>query len=221
MKTCGYCNHNTDDDDAKFCPKCGNSFSQDTPPSEFSQKLQAEKNPKKKYELIREVLVYHPDDFEANEALLYLGRLYEPMRGKDIDFSIIKCHLFCVFNEPEKLKPGVLEEKYSELLDGEQLRRTMALAPDAHVFFADYLHRLAREYIDLFIRGDSRYASSGFGFPRSAASLARKCAESVRRMLANIEADERITERQRGILSDAVKTGYTSVFPGHSLDADE
>ncbi|MDL2319314.1 zinc ribbon domain-containing protein [Eubacteriales bacterium OttesenSCG-928-A19] len=206
---------------ARFCPYCGKTLQTGQGPSPLEQRLGAERKPKKKHQIIQEVLAQNPDDLEANRALLFHGRLHEPMaRGRDLDFSIIKCHLLSVFHTPEKYAPEILAAKYEELLRGPQLRRTMALSPDPDAFFAEYIDRLAYEYVDLFVRGDSKYSAVAFGIGRTPDSLARKCAEPVRDMLAEIERTDRLSETERALLRGAVRTAYARVFMGREQYLD-
>ncbi len=196
----------------RLCPYCGSSLTSPSV-SPLEERLRAERDPKRKYRIIQETLAASPDDFDANKALLFHGRLHEPMR-KALDFSILKCHLLTVFDTPDEYSPQGLDDKYEELLQGPQLRKTMALAPDADAFFAEYLHRLAREYVDLFIRGDSKVAHAAFGFPRSQDSVARICADRVSRMLRAVAVSDRLDANTRLLLRQALLDGFSALFPG-------
>lgn len=91
-------------------------------PSALQERLRGVRDPRKRYKILCEALAQDPDSFEANEALLYHGRLHEPLRaarGGGIDYSLIKCHLFSAFDTPEKYSAQALREKYDELLRGE------------------------------------------------------------------------------------------------------
>lgn len=216
---CNHCGQTLPGEETKFCPSCGKPVTAQAEKSALERELADVKDPKKRYKLIRAALERSPDDFAANEALLFHGRLHEPMRGgRRLDFSIIKSNLLCIFDEPEKLRPDEIREKLQELLHDAQLERTMALAPDAQAYFAAYLYRMAREYIDLFIRGDSRYTSLAFGIPRMGESLARRCGEPVRRMLQNIDNSDELDDAQRTLLREALYAGYAHAFPGYTLD---
>lgn len=218
-RTCAYCGgkvHAEGDRPLTICPYCAKPFPEEekVSSSDLEKRLKAMDSPKKKYKLIMEALQNDPDDFEANKALLYHGRLHEPMKGSGVDYSIIKSHLLSVLEYPETYREEILREKYEELLRGPQLLKTMRLAPDAESFFWTYLRRLAFEYIDLFIRGDSRYNRSAFGIFRSNSTIARKCAVPVRRMLQNVKSTPYLDDTQRMILKDAIIDGYHVSFPG-------
>lgn len=222
---CTHCNGEIQAEESlrpKLCPYCGKPFDGTQKPkaSGLETRLAAERDPKKKYKIIQEALSIAPDDFEANKALLFHGRLHEPMRGRAVDFSIIKCYLLRVFDQPGAYTQEKLDEMFDELLRGPQLQITMALAPDGDVFLAEYLRRLAYEYIDLFIRGDSKYSRVAFGFSRSLAAMAQKCAVPVRNMLDNIQDSGQLDDTQRLLLYHAVRDGFAAVFPGSAEELD-
>lgn len=220
-RQCPHCNSTVSyaDQPVRYCPFCGGSLAQTAQdgPSALERRVQAEKKPARKYALIQAALAEDPDDFAANRALLFHGRLHEkPTHGRTVDFANIKCHLLTIFDTPSLFDDAALQAKYEELLRGPQLQRTMALAPDADAFFQAYIEALAYQYIDLFIRGSSRISTYAFGLPRSAASMARAASEPVRRMLANIRGAARLTEAERALLSRAVREGFARVFPGYT-----
>lgn len=211
----------------RACPYCGAELSREAAargweipgPSELEKKLAKENNPKKKYKLILAALEKDPNDFGANRALLYHGRLHEDcITRRGIDYSVVKCYLFNVFESPEKYTDEELDAKYAELLEGEQLKKVLSLCGDAAVFFRDYIRCLAAQYVDLFIRGESRNSTVMFGFRRSLDSTAKLCAEPVREMLRTIAQSARLDGREetRALLAASVQAGYDALFPGRS-----
>lgn len=223
---CPHCNSNIPAEEGqqvRFCPFCGKSLVPAQAPSALAQQLQKEKKPKKKYELIQAALAANPDDFDANRALLFHGRLHEPlmMKGQRTDYSIIKCHLMNIFDTPENYSASELADKYEELLRSAQLSKTMSLAPDPDAFFAEYLYDLAFQYIDLFLRGDSKYNALAFGIARSHGAVARQCAVPVRRMLATAAASAFLTPEEKVLLLGALREGYNRVFSGYAENLDE
>jgi hypothetical protein len=228
---CSWCNEQMQVEEEKrprLCPFCGKPFEEiEDPlaPWPLDEALKKESNPKKKYKMIQEALAASPDDFGANRALLFHGRLHESLAMRDgrLDYSIIKCHLFCVFDKPETYSGDMLAEKIQELINGEQLQKTMSLVHEPALFRVAYLRRLASEYIDLFLRSDPRYSQVTFGFPRSSDSIARKCAGAVIRMLGNIHESGLLDDASRNILLHAVYDGYMQIFPGevHANNLEE
>jgi len=186
-------------------------------PSELETSLQKTQKPKEKYRLIMEALAKNPNDFQANEALLYHGRLHEALlrssRGK-IDYSAIPCHLLSVLDKPEDYTTAIIDAKFEELLQGDQLKKTMRLSENPDAFFVGYLKRMAFEYINLFIQGDSQNSRSAFGFGKSQASVAKACAAPVRRMLSNLKHARQIDDAARDVLRAAIVDGYGTIFSG-------
>lgn len=217
---CPHCQHEIGLDSgqtARFCPFCGKPIDSDSSgPSELEQRLSREKKPQKRYAIIEEALAANPDDFEANKALLFHGRLHQVAYTRSgLDFSIIKCHLIGALDPKNGYNDEQLDTMYEELLSAPQLQKTMALSGQPEIFFAAYIHRLSFEYIDLFLRGDSRYNTFAFGFNRSMQSVARRCAPPVRRMLQEVQSTPRLSDAQRLLFAAALREGYARVFSGY------
>ena len=212
----------------RACPYCGAELLREKAapvweipgPSELEKKLAREQNPKKKYKMILAALEENPDDFGANRALLYHGRLHEGLtkRGGAIDYSIVKCFLFNIFAKPQDYSEKELDERYAELLEGAQLKKVLSLCGDSDAFFRDYIRVLGAQYVELFIRGESRNSTYAFGFRRSADSAAKMCAADVNAMLRTIAESSRLDGREemRALLTEAVRAGYDALFPGKS-----
>lgn len=219
-KTCAHCNGSLQvepDRPLLYCPFCGTAFESDaSQPSSFMVALRQLNKPMDKYKLILETLEKKPDDFEANEALLYHGRLHEALSRGKLDYSAIPCYLLVILDKPEKYTLEAINQKFEELMNGAQLAKTMRLSPNPDVFFIGYLKRMAQEYISLFIQGDSQNSRTAFGFSKSRSSIAKSCAHAVRRMLQNLEAAPQLSGHQQGILKTAIIEGYSSLFAEYS-----
>jgi len=165
-----------------------------------------ERKPNRAYVHIQKALEIDPNSFAANRALLYHGRLHEAMKRPG-DFSVIKCYLFHVFEDPRGYKPEKLDERIKELFDDPLLVRTAILSGDEAGFLGIYLRHLAREYMRVFVRGRSSVSRGAFGFSRSADTVRERCEEIVAHMERNLRAEPRLTEEQRELLSDALAYG--------------
>ena len=210
----------------RACPYCGAPLERggEAPaweipgPSELETRLEKEQNPKKKYKLIQQALERDPDDFCANRALLYHGRLHEGLmrsRGGP-DYSIIKCYLLNIFEAPEKYSESELDEKYEELLRGAQLKKVLSLCGDEELFMRDYLNHLCMQYVELFIRGETRNSTLAFGIRRTLDSTAKLCAVPVRKMLETLRVTPRLNgnENERAMLLGSIRASYEALFPG-------
>lgn len=212
----------------RSCPYCGAQLLRDEnkparpipEETELEKKVAKEANPKKKYKMILAALEENPDDFGANRALLYHGRLHENLmrRGGAIDYGIIKSYLLNIFESPDRYTEKELDERYFELLQGEQLQKVLSLCDDPDAFLADYLGRLSAQYVELFIRGESRNSTVMFGIRRSLDSTAKMCAGSVRKMLTNLRESQRLNghENERAMLISSVRGAFDTLFPGKS-----
>jgi len=168
-----------------------------------------ERKPDRAHACIVQALEADPDSFAANRALLYHGKLYEVVRRPG-DFSLVKCYLLHVFEEPERYTPSQRDERVEELFRDPQLARTAALSGDEAAFLREYVRRLAREYVSIFIRGRSSIGRGAFGFPRSADVVRQRCAEVVATMEHNLRDEPRLTAEQCELLSEALRHGLTA-----------
>lgn len=218
----------------RACPYCGKELIQEKAkpvwqvpgPGELEKKLEKISDPKKKYKLIQEALAKDPDDFFANRALLYHGRLHEGIfqRGGKLDYSILKCYLFNIFEKPESYSDEELDAKYEELLRGAQLKKVLSLCEAPDVFMREYFRFLSLQYVDLFIRGETKNSTYAFGFRRPMESVAKMCAVPVSRMLDTIRTTPHLdrNEAEREMLLSGVRGAFEALFPGRSslLDAE-
>ena len=214
---CPRCGRTGGPQGAAFCPYCGAALP--TPglhtPSGARRLIdaaQAQTDPKKKFALLAQAQREYPDCLAVEEALLYLGRLHERDPRK-LDFSVIKCHLLHVYLTPEDFDEATAQGMRSELVDGEQLRRCLALAPDEDAFLRRYFARLSAEFVRLFLRGSNRYMNGFFGI-RLEGRAARNLAAPTARMLGNILRDARLPRRERGRLYEALYRAYLSEVGG-------
>ena len=193
----------------RACPYCGAELSRAKPPragreipgpSELEKKLaEAKITRRRSISSFSPRWKEYPNDFGANRALLYHGRLHEDcITRRGIDYSVVKCYLFNVFESPEKYTDAELDAKYAELLEGEQLKKVLSLCGDADVFFRDYIRCLAAQYVDLFIRGESRNSTVMFGFRRSLDSTAAETVRGAGTVNAAHNRAKRAAERPRG-----------------------
>lgn len=189
---------------------------------EILARAEKQKDPKKRYKLYCDAQRIAPDSFEVNRALLYHGRLHEPYGRKGLDYSAFKCYLMNIFEHPGEYTATQMTEKLDELLEGEQLRRTLAASPDPDAFFAEYLRHLTDEYVTMFIHGRSANSVYFLGIRRTNDSAASQCAACVRTMLREVSICGRLNGAQREIIRQQLRSSFTKLFPGKDslLDTD-
>lgn len=212
---CPHCGHTLNlDGGVAFCPYCGGALSKAAPaaPSEavraVLQKAELLEDPVKKHALLAQALADHPDSLAVAEELLFLGRLYE-RNPRTLDFSVIKCNLLNLYLEPDEYSPEQTEAMRAELFTHPDLERCLRLAPDREAFLGHYLTRLSGQFIDLFLRGSSRYMRRFFGFGLDSRAP-KLLSYPAARMLAAMGQDEALAPQQRAQLQNAFYRAFTT-----------
>ncbi len=205
---------------AAFCPFCGQAIAKEASAaakepealSALLAQISSVTDPKKKHALLLEAEKEYPDSLAVAQELLFLGRLYE-RGGRNVDFSIIKCYLFMLYLHPSQLSPARQAELRTEFFAHPQLEKCLALTDDQDAFLRKYLTRLAGEFIQLFLRGDSYYMRRFFGF--SLDSRAPKLlAAPAAQMLMGMRRDTELTPEQRDLLMLAFYQAFSQDMSG-------
>lgn len=183
------------------------------------QSAQAESDPVKRYALLKKAEEAAPEDLRVQKALLLHGRLHERDKRK-VDFSIIKCYLLHIFEEPEAYPPSRREEKLTELFSEDRLQKAMAMAPDPEAFLKDYLSALSAEYINLFLMGSSRHMKPLFGLSLGG-KPARLLAEPASVILSHMLAEQALAPLRRETLARAFYEAFTRTMDGETTWLDE
>ena len=77
----------------------------------------------------------------------------------------------------------------------------------------EYLQRLCREYVELFLEGSNQVMGNIFGF-RIERNREKRVAVPVAEMISRIRADEKLLPEQREQLWKALYQGYASRMEG-------
>lgn len=190
---------------AAFCPFCGAALKRtDAVPSNVAkwlEQIKATDDPVKKHKLLLSAREDCPDSLEIEREILHLGRLYE-RNAKKLNFAVIKCYVLHFYLTPGDFSPETVADMRQELFHDEQLKRCQALAPDPDAFTREYLERLSREFVQLFLEGSNYYMHSIFGF-NLRKNAAKLLAEPAAKMLLNMRADDQLTGDERDMLMNA------------------
>lgn len=206
------------DSGAAFCPFCGGALkpAQQTPEhkevAELIAQADAMADPVKKHRLLAEGQARYPDSLALAEELLYLGRLHE-RNAKSLDFSVIKCYLLMIYLEPDTIEPDKIAKMRAELFDHPDLNRCLELSEDRLAFLNRYLTKLSSQFIELFLRGSSKYMRRYFGLgldSRAPKLLAAPAARMIARMLS----DGALDGTQRSLLAHAMYAAFTTQMNG-------
>lgn len=103
-----------------------------------------------------------PDDLRIQKELLLRGDLHQ-RDSRNITFHVIKCYLLHAFEHPEKHSEDERKRMTRELFDHERVQKCLAIAPDKEAFLKEYLFDLSREYVRLFIAGDTSHTRALLG----------------------------------------------------------
>lgn len=203
---------------AAYCPFCGTPLPRSagtlSPEGQaLLARAQNASDPQKKRDLLLQARALCPDSLEVEEALLFLGRLYE-RNPRKMDFSVIKCYLWHMYLTPEAFSPEKRQEMRHELFHDPQLERCLALAPDAALFLRQYLERLAAEFVNLFLKGSNRYTNAIFGI-RLDSRMEKVLAPHVAGMLECIQNDGGLEDDQRELLYLALYRAFLSETGGN------
>ena len=196
--------------EAAFCAYCGTPIAQKKElPRELQEilrKIEKQEDPVKKHKLIEEAIAQYPDSLELAEEKLYLGRLHE-RSTRTLDFSVIKCFVWHLYLTPGEFSEEKKNEMRREIVSHPDLLRCLELADDKELYMRRYLERLAREFVDLFLKGSTRYNGSFFGM-RLGGRMAKTLADPMARMLRNIHADLELTGEERDMMYDALYRAF-------------
>ena len=212
---------------AAFCPFCGCDLAkvdctESREPAEVLEAVQKaieSEDPAKKHAALVVLEEQYPQSLVVARELLHLGRLYE--RGKrNADFSIIKCHLLTLYLEPEQFSKKKQAEMREELFAHPQLEKCLSLCEDEDAFWQEYLMRMSEEFINLFLRGDSRYMRRIFGLALDTRAE-KLLAPPATRMLLLMRADQELTGEQRDRIMRAFYQAFSANMRGETQWLDE
>ena len=145
-----------------------------------------------------------PDAPEIDWELLFIGTPNpKPKRGR-MDFSIIKSWLLQIYRNPGEFSAEERNAMRHELFEGEKLRAILAASADPKAKMQEYLNRLGREYVDIFLKEDNRLMGNIFGF-RLGKNRMKPVEDAVNGMIRLMEADEKLSEEQRTALTGAMR----------------
>lgn len=159
-----------------------------------------------------------PENLDIQRRLLLHGRLHE-RSNKNLDFSIIKCHLLHAFEHPEKHPEEALRRMHRELFDEERLQKCLALAGDGEAFQREYLEELSKEYILIFLAPDSSHAPRVFGLSFKG-SLQKYLAAPARDIISNILSSPFLSGAEAILLAKAFYRAFYEYAHGDVRELD-
>ena len=208
--TCRQCGREAAGEGIAFCPYCGAKIvaAENGQTSAEAEKwvrkaLKIASLPERK-KLLDQAKQACPDAPEIDWELLFIGTPNpKPKRGR-MDFSIIKSWLLQIYRNPGEFSAEERNAMRHELFEGEKLRAILAASADPEAKMQEYLNRLGREYVDIFLKEDNRLMGNIFGF-RLGKNRMKPVEDAVNGMIRLMEADEKLSEEQRTALTGAMR----------------
>ena len=213
------------DSDAAFCQYCGAPVSnaggrvEKEAVQALLTKANKQTDPIKKHDLLLKAMEEDPQSLSAAEELLLLGRLYERSPRK-LDFSVIKSFVLNAYLEPEEYATEKRLAMRREIFDHPDLTRCLALAEDEDAFLTRYLTRLSNQFIELFLRGSSRYMRRFFGMGLDSRAP-KLLANPAVRLINEVRGDPELTARQRSLLTHAFYSAFSGQMGGDTQWLDQ
>ncbi len=227
-RSCGSCGKQIEGEGVAFCPYCGAKLAAGSAPETrnpeaekwVSKALAAASYPERKKILLKG-LEACPGSREIEWELLFIG---EPEKNKvwskGIDYSIIKSWILEIYRTPEEFPDEKRERMHAQLYDAPELARIMNRFEHPEEKQQEYLQRLCREYVELFLEGSNLIMGNLFGF-RIERNKEKRLAAPVAQMIGRIRADEKLLPEQREQLWKALYQAYGTRTGGKMEYLDE
>ncbi len=199
---CEKCGKTIEVEGVAFCPYCGSKLAteqaadiRNEEAEKWVRKALASTSYPKRKEILLKGQQACPDSREIAWELLFIGKP-EEKRPKAIDYSIIKSWILEIYWNPGSFSEERKDRLRAQLFDDPELVRTLQMFPDPEKKQREYLERLCKEYVELFLEGNNQVMGGIFGF-RLERNKDKRIAVPVAQMIANIRADEKLLPEQR------------------------
>jgi hypothetical protein len=211
-----------------FCPYCGEKL-----PEAAEVKTPARKDPEAEkwidkalaqtsYPDRKKILLKGkeacPDSAEIDWELLFIGE-QGPRKGKVIDYSIIKCWVLEIYHNPGAFSEERRTAMRGELFDSPALKSCLARFEDPGRKQKEYLLRLCRDYIEIFLEGNSSVMGIWFGF-QVERNKEKKLAPHAAGIIAAMKKDEKLLPEQREQLWQSFYQAYAARMNGKTEHLD-
>ena len=224
---CKQCGKTIEGEGIAFCPYCGGKLEVPAETGEprnpeaekWVDKALAVKNYPERKKILLKGLEACPDSLEIAWELLFVGE-DPPKRSRFMDFSIIKCWILEIYRKPGEIPAAKREQMRSQFFDDPQLIQTLNRFEHPEDKQREYIQRLCKEYVELFLEGSNQVMGNIFGFHIDR-NKEKKLAVPVAEMIARIKKDEKLSPDQREQLWKGLYQGYAAHVGGKTEYLDE
>ena len=219
---CVQCGRRVEGEEMAFCPYCGAKLAADASGAcgkdgtkeegegrRWVRKALAMTAYPDRKRILLQGLAACPGDREILWELLFIGEEEKKKRGFALDFSIIKSYILSIYLNPGDFSSEQRERMRARLFEDPQLRACLALFEDPEQKQREYIRRLCREYVEIFLEGNSRIMGKWFGFQLDR-NREKKLAAPVGEMIRRIRADDHLTPEQRELLWKSMADAYAA-----------
>ena len=217
---CNQCGKTIEVEGIAFCPFCGAKLqtekikeTRNGEAEKWVRKAQAVTSYPERKKILQKGLEACPDSPEIAWEMLFVGE-EGPKKGRIIDFSIIKCWILEIYRNPGDLSEEKRDSMRAQLFDAPELQECLGKFRNPDEKQQEYLLRLCREFIQIFLEGDSQVMGRLFGFSLDR-NKEKRLAEPVSKMISRMEADEKLLPEQREQLAKAMRIAYLSRAAGN------
>jgi hypothetical protein len=218
--TCNQCGKTIDGEGMAFCPYCGAKLAETAetaqpvnPEAEkWIKKAQAVSSYPDKKKILEKGLAACPGNRDIEWELLFIGE-QRPRKGMVLDFSIIRCWVLDIYRKPGEFSAEKRDEMRAWLFDAPQLKACLEKFEDPERKQQEYLLRLCREYVNIFLEGDSQIMGNLFGFVLGR-NKEKRLAVPAGQIIAAMKKDEKLSPEQREQLWRAFYQAYSLEMNG-------
>ena len=224
---CVKCGKTIEGEGVAFCPYCGAKLPEKTEIPEavneeaakwVRKAMEVTSFPDRK-KILLQGLNACPDSREIRWELLFVGSEEPKKRAFALDFSIIKCYILEIYRTPQDFPEGKRNSMRVQLFDDPQLAECFALFDDPERKQREYIQRLCKEYIQIFLEGNNQIMGNWFGL-RFDRNMEKKLAIPVAQMIGRVKKDEKLTAEQREQLWQALYQAYAGKTGGNTEHLD-
>ncbi len=222
---CRQCGRTIETEGVAFCPYCGTKLEAAAPVTEtpeeekWLRKAAQVKSYPERREILLKGLKECPDSREIRWELLFTGE-QEDKRRWTVDFSVIKCWVLEMYRKPGDFTEDKRNRMREKLFEDPELKECLEMYGDPEGKQREYLQRLCREYVELFLEGSNEVMGSFLGF-HSDRNKDKKLAVPVAEMIKRVREDEKLSTDQREQLWKALYQGYAARNGGRTECLDE
>ncbi len=216
---CPSCRKAVEGEKVLFCPYCGNRLETGKMvPSEvrsWLDRIGAAQTYPERAKILKQARMQFPDDPDLEWEALFIGeeKAKDRRSWKQTGLEIIKSHLLEIYRTPELFSASKREEMRQELFASPELLACLQRQEDSEKGMKDYLFRLSKEHIAIFLEGDNRLMGNLFGF-RTEKRKEKLLAAPTAQILLRIREDQALTADERSLLEACYRQAFSDLMDG-------